>query len=105
LSDANKEKETIIKGVWRSTGGWVYRCDGEQFVVVSVSDKQDSGMIDALMFRNIRKAGDKWTADNAYRNPQTGELVKWIEATFEVIGKNRLIRRNPEGVITLERIE
>jgi len=105
LSDAKKEKETIFKGVWRSSGGWVYRCDGEQFVVVSVSDKQDSGMIDALMFRNIRKAGDKWTADNAYRNPQSGELVKWIEATFEVIGKNRLIRRNPEGVITLERIE
>jgi hypothetical protein len=105
LSDAKKEIEAIFKGVWRSSGGWVYRCDGEQIVVISVSDKQDAAMVDALMFRNIRKAGDKWKADNAYRNPQTGELVKWIEATFEVIGKNRLIRRNSEGVITLERIE
>jgi uncharacterized caspase-like protein len=105
LSEAKKEKETIFKGVWRSSGGWVYRCDGEQFVVVSVSDKQDTALIDAVMFRNMRKEGDKWKADNASRNYRTGELVEWIEATFEVIGKNRLIRRNRESVITLERIE
>jgi hypothetical protein len=103
-SEEKNEKEKIFKGIWRSSGGWVYKGDGEYIVVVAVADSSDKLFVNKLMFKNIRKDGNLWRADNAYLNPQTGETEKWIDATFELKGKT-LIRRNNFNIITLERIE
>ena len=101
-----KGQNSDFAGDWKSQIGTILTSDGSSFVVKSVNgaDKQWDGK---TAMEKIRKEGDKWVADVAFRLPDRDgvlQLRKWMYAELTWDGE-KLVRKARSSVnISLDKV-
>lgn len=76
----------MLKGLWKTKRGSVNKSDGKEFYCVTPA-ADIPGWLNQLSVKNIRKVGNKWLAEHAWRNGRTGKLDRWKEVELSVDGK------------------
>jgi len=106
-----KGQNSDFAGEWKSQIGTVLTSDGSKFVVQSGNksgNELDKQWVGKTAMENIRKEGDKWVADVAFRlSDRDGvlQLRKWLYAELSWDG-DKLVRKARSSVkISLDKVE